>query len=72
MKEYEVLIYYKACAKYKVLANNKTEAHRAAYSQFMDESPNSILSKSIVDDMNGETLIESVIEGDDGSDMIYD
>lgn len=69
-KEYEVRLYYKACVKYKVLANNRNEAHKNAHAQFMDSPSNRTLSNSDIDNVN-EFFIETVIDGADGSDMIH-
>lgn len=71
MKEYEVFLFYRACAKYKVLADSCPDAHRMAHAEFMDTPIETTLGKSDVKNPN-EFFIETTIEGEDGSDMIHD
>lgn len=72
MKEYEVKVFYKACIKYKVSADNRSEAHKKAYTEFMDTSTEATLKRSNIDNLNN-FFVESSIDGDeDGSDMIHE
>lgn len=71
MKQYDVFLFYKACIKYSVLANDLSEAHKMAHAEFMDTPIEATLSKSTADNVN-DFFIETTIEGENGSDMIHD
>ena len=66
--EWEVKVYYKALKRVTVKADTREQAHKLAYNDFLDASPNQILSESEIEDF----FIETTIEGDEGSDMLHE
>jgi len=66
--EWEVKLYFKASKLFKVKAEDRASAHKAAYDTFMDTAETDILKESVITDF----FIETQIEGKDGSDMLHD
>ena len=66
--EWEVKVYYRAVNKTTVTADTKEQAHNIAYNNFLDARPDKILKNSEIEDCT----IETIIDGEKGSDMIHD
>ena len=66
--EWEVKVYYRAVNKTTVTADTKEQAHNIAYNNFLDARPDEILKNSEIEDYT----IETIIDGEKGSDMIHD
>jgi len=66
--EFEVKIYFKALKKVVIKAEDRESAHKLAYNNFLDSSPNEIFSDSEVADF----FIETSIDGPEGSDMLHE
>ena len=66
--EWEVKVYYRALKRTTVTANTKERAHKIAYNDFLDTRPDVILKNSEIEDY----IIETIIDGDKGSDMLHD
>lgn len=66
--EFEVKVFFKACKKVRVKAEDRNSAHKAAYNQFLDSNPVEIFSDSEVADF----FIETSIDGPEGSDMLHE
>tara|TARA_Y100000004_G_C8841960_1_gene380899 strand:+ start:623 stop:850 length:228 start_codon:yes stop_codon:yes gene_type:complete len=65
--EWEVKLYFKASKLFKVEAEDRASAHKAAYDTFMDMAETDILKESSIADF----FIETEIGGEDGSDMLH-
>ena len=66
--EWEVKVYYRAVNKTTVTADTKEQAHNIAYNNFLDTRPDQILQDSEIEDYT----IETIIDGEKGSDMLHD
>ena len=66
--EWQVKVYYRAVNKTTVTADTKEQAHNIAYNNFLDTRPHQILQDSEIEDYT----IETIIDGEKGSDMLHD
>ena len=66
--EWEVKVYYRALKRITVTADTKERAHNIAYNDFLDTRPDIILESSEIEDY----IIETIIDGEKGSDMLHE
>ena len=66
--EFEVKVFFKACKKMVVRAEDSINAHKTAYNKFLDSSPDEILKGSEIE----EFFVETSIDGPDGGDVLHD
>ena len=66
--EWEVKVYYRALKRTKVTADTKERAHKIAYNDFLDARPDQIFKDSEIEDYT----VETIIDGEKGSDMLHD
>ena len=66
--EFEVKVFFKVCKKMTVRAEDSISAHKAAYNEFLDSSPDEILKGSEIE----EFFVETSIDGPEGGDVLHD
>ena len=66
--EWQVKVYYRALKRTVLTADTKELAHKIAYNDFLDARPDVILKNSEIEDY----IIETIIDGEKGSDMLHE